>query len=204
MIRNPHVITWLVAVGVFLFSWQATAVEGAQSMKTLFDFRQASAAEGWRGINDTVMGGVSRGSMTAATGTAIFAGVLSLENNGGFASVRSEPADFQLAGATGLELRLRGDGKRYKLCVRQDANFDGVLYQSTFDTHAGKWTNVRVRLGDMVATYHGRVLKKEPAVDPKRIKTVGLMIADRQPGDFRLEIESITALGPDSATSEKR
>ena len=44
----------------------------------------------WRSVNDGVMGGLSRGSLRiVAAGVGIFEGEVSLENNGGFASVRA-------------------------------------------------------------------------------------------------------------------
>jgi hypothetical protein len=42
----------------------------------------------WRAINDGVMGGVSLGEIVAIDNGLRFQGTLSLENNGGFASVR--------------------------------------------------------------------------------------------------------------------
>ncbi|HEY5775431.1 MAG TPA: CIA30 family protein, partial [Xanthomonadales bacterium] len=44
--------------------------------------------EPWRSINDGVMGGLSAGGMSQTVEGLKFAGRLSLENNGGFSSVR--------------------------------------------------------------------------------------------------------------------
>jgi monofunctional biosynthetic peptidoglycan transglycosylase len=60
--------------------------------KIVFDFSTASHAAGWQIVNDAVMGGVSDGEFRLAKGVAIFSGNISLENNGGFASVRSLPS----------------------------------------------------------------------------------------------------------------
>ena len=47
----------------------------------------------WHVIGDSVMGGVSSGSARRdAEGNLVFEGTISLERNGGFASVRSAPA----------------------------------------------------------------------------------------------------------------
>ena len=56
----------------------------------LFDFSDPRAAEAWRAIDDRVMGGVSRSRLRHdRAGHAVFEGDVSLERNGGFASVRS-------------------------------------------------------------------------------------------------------------------
>lgn len=57
----------------------------------LFDFKDLSAATSWYGVNDTVMGGLSRSKLTISPlGYGIFSGHVSLANGGGFASVRCE------------------------------------------------------------------------------------------------------------------
>lgn len=42
----------------------------------------------------------------------------------------------------GLELRLKGDGRRYKLIIRTSRNWDTVGYTASFDTVAGQWQSV--------------------------------------------------------------
>lgn len=57
---------------------------------TLFDFTDPSAANAWHAIDDRVMGGISRSTLRHhPAGHALFEGTVSLERNGGFASVRS-------------------------------------------------------------------------------------------------------------------
>ena len=68
---------------------------------------------------------------------AVFRGVVSLENNGGFAYVRSLPARQNLCGCDSFVIRLRGDGRRYKFTVRTAAGFDTPLYQCAFTTKRG-------------------------------------------------------------------
>jgi hypothetical protein len=158
--------------------------------RTIFDFDRRSDAEQWQPINDTVMGGVSDSRMQVTDkGTAVFAGKVSLENNGGFASVRSRPADFDLSGFDGITLRVKGDGKRYKLCIKTDARFDGVLYQANFTTQQDAWIAVRIPFSEFVPTYHGMILRNVPAIDRRSVKSFSLMISDKQAGAFNLEID---------------
>lgn len=61
--------------------------------RVLYDFDKPELANNWQIVNDGVMGGRSSSRLTiSGDGTASFLGDLSLENNGGFASVRSRPA----------------------------------------------------------------------------------------------------------------
>jgi uncharacterized surface protein with fasciclin (FAS1) repeats len=63
---------------------------------TLMDF--ADDSQRWRIVNDDVMGGISDSRFRIDGGKAVFTGRLSLENNGGFASVRSPPEQLESQG----------------------------------------------------------------------------------------------------------
>jgi len=68
--------------------------------KLLFDFDDRSAVDGWHAIDDRVMGGVSCSRLRHdPAGHAVFEGEVSLAQNGGFASVRSEAGPLGMRGA---------------------------------------------------------------------------------------------------------
>ena len=52
----------------------------------------------------------------------------------------SVPED--LSAYDGLELRLKGDGRKYKLIIRTSSDWDTVGYTASFDTVAGQWQSV--------------------------------------------------------------
>jgi len=166
----------------------------AQEPVIVLDFRSPEAASRWRVVNDGVMGGLSQSRMAVTAGqTGVFQGTVSLENYGGFASVRTEPTDFGLTGRKGLSLRIKGDGKSYQLRLRTDRGFDGIAYASGFDTVAGEWITVRLDFRDCSPTYRGRAVRNAPALEPSRIRQISLFIGDKQEGPFRLEIDSFRA-----------
>ena len=159
---------------------------------TLIDFSDPQELACWSAINDTVMGGRSRGQMHFdPAGHAVFSGTVSFENDGGFASVRRQPGNLGAAGASGYVLDICGDGKRYKLSTRTDDGFDGINYQCGFHPPAGIWTACRLACSQFLPTWRGRVLLDQPALDPTRVRQVGLLIADRQEGSFSLAIRTI-------------
>lgn len=158
----------------------------------LFDFSQQNDTEDWRIINDGVMGGLSRSEFKATKdSTAIFRGVLSLENYGGFASVRSGISNYDLGGFDGIELRILGDGRRYQIRVRTDSRYDGVAYKYEFNTNKDTWVTIRAPFAEFVATFRGSILKDYSPLDTAKIRQIGFLIADGQEGSFRLEIDSI-------------
>jgi monofunctional biosynthetic peptidoglycan transglycosylase len=140
------------------------------------------------------MGGVSTSQFQVLTnGCAVFSGTVRLENNGGFASVRSQPVRADLTGCDSFLLRVRGDGRRYKFSVRTEAGLDTPLYQLAFTTKRGEWEEHRLPFKDFVPTFRGRILTDVPLLDPAKITSVGFLIADKQAGAFRLEISVIRA-----------
>ena len=151
----------------------------------------------WTAVDDVVMGGVSRSTLTqAAPGIARFSGNVSLENSGGFASVRTRPRAWSAAGATAFLLRVCGDGHGYKLNARTDDGFDGIQYQARFTPPAGEWREVRLAVESFAATFRGRAVPAAPSLDPARLRALGLMMSDGQAGAFELLVDWIAVERP--------
>ena len=169
----------------------------AASEKMIFDFQGRTNSTKWQVVNDDVMGGVSTSQFQLLTnGGAIFSGVVSLENNGGFASVRSTPVRENLNGTDAFVLRVRGDGRRYKFTVRTEAGFNALNYQAEFTTKRGEWEEHRLAFKDFMPTFRGRVLTDVPPLIPSKITSVGLLISDKKAGPFRLEMSWIRGVTP--------
>lgn len=163
--------------------------------KTLFDFSEPNSTQNWNIINDGVMGGLSRSTIRwSDEGVAVFSGVVSLENNGGFASVRTAPRDFQIADYKGIKLRLKGDGKTYQFRIRTDNNFDGVAHTVEFTTTDGKWSTVELPFSSFSPTFRGRTLRNVGPLAPADIRQIGFLISGKQEGSFQLMVDWIKAM----------
>lgn len=166
---------------------------GPEAPWTLFDFADPAEALAWTSIDDRVMGGVSRSRLLHdPAGHAVFEGNVSLERNGGFASVRSAPADRGKAGAQSCILDVCGNPKSFKLNLLTDDAFDGLNYQATFTPDPHRWPNLRIPLTEFRPSFRGREVPGALPLDPARIRQVGLMIAERQAGPFALAIRRIS------------
>ena len=137
------------------------------------------------------MGGRSRGGPTIASGTLTFAGVISLENNGGFSSIRTRRSPLRLKGSEGIALRVRGDGRTYKLALRTANTGRWIAYWAEFRT-TKEWREVRLPFSAFAPTSFGRKLPG-PKLDVGQVDSVGFMLYDKQAGPFRLEVERISA-----------
>lgn len=158
----------------------------------LFRFDTAASVASWSPIDDAVMGGRSTSRLRHdPAGYAVFEGEVSLDDGGGFASVRSAVLPLGVPLAYACLIELLGDGKRYKLNLRTDAAFDGVNYQAVLEPPAGQWTVLRVPLASFIPTFRGRKVEASAPLDPAKLRQIGLMIAGRQTGRFSLAVRSI-------------
>ena len=167
----------------------------ADKRMMIYDFSSEEQLGQWMVVNDGVMGGVSKSSFTKGDPSgAVFAGEVSLENYGGFCSVSGRlSAPVDASAFSGIELRCRGDGKAYKLTLKNDQSFGGFAYQFRFTVSSEDWVSVRAPFSQFKASFRGQPAPEAPPLNPGVIQAVGLLISDKQAGAFKLEINSIQA-----------
>jgi NADH dehydrogenase [ubiquinone] 1 alpha subcomplex assembly factor 1 len=177
----------LVRRGIFFISFlMLSAMTNAQTL----DFTDAQTTAQMWVVNDGVMGGVSESRFRHDTEGVMIEGIVSLDNNGGFASVRSAAA-FGV-GTVALDLRIKGDGKRYKFILRTDAAPRSPMYQADFVAAEG-WHIYRFVPSDFRASFRGRAVDA-PELVFAEVNEIGILIADKQAGSFRVQLQTIRAL----------
>lgn len=168
----------------------------AQAGSLLLLDPRAPDAPRWSAVDDVVMGGRSVSRMTSTSaGDALFQGKVSLVQGGGFASVRAPVEWPDLSGFRGLALTVKGDGRRYRFRLWMERGMDRVSYQASLDAPRGEWAEILLPFALFAPTRRGQPVPDAPSLDPARIRQVGLMVADRQEGEFRLELRAIRAKG---------
>jgi putative membrane-bound dehydrogenase-like protein len=158
--------------------------------RVIADFAGPESAARWQAVNDGVMGGVSEGRfrITAAK-TLEFFGTLSLENNGGFASVRTRPADLGIRPGDTIVVRVKGDGREYVLNLYTTSRRMAFSYRTPLPTTKDEWRELRVPVSEFIPTAFGRRVAGMGPVVPAEINGVGFMLSDKKPGAFALEVE---------------
>lgn len=170
---------------------EANSTKEGESEMFVFNFEKPEETLKWVTMDDRVMGGTSRSQLGYSRGKAHFRGEVRLnENQLGFASVRSKNNAFDLKAFGGVLIRVRGDGKNYRLNMKTDRNHDGFLYQHVFETRNGQWMDIRIPFEEFSPFFRGRTPEDAASLEPEEIKSFGLMISG-QKGNFDLEIEHI-------------
>ncbi|KPQ25310.1 MAG: Complex I intermediate-associated protein 30 (CIA30) [Halomonas sp. HL-48] len=159
-------------------------------------FNEPSEQQRWYAVDDGVMGGQSRSQFSVVDGEGRFHGEVSLENGGGFASVRREPHDFEstLVDAQGIALTVRGDGRTYQLRLKSRSLGDASAYRVKFTPATDSWETLSFSWSAFEAVRRGTLLTEAPPIQPADITQVGFLIADRTAGPFCLQVAHMTAL----------
>lgn len=155
----------------------------------LVDFKSGEELARWQVINDDVMGGRSQADFVLTElGTAMFEGRVSLENNGGFSSVRCSTGRVELDGQKTLVLHIKGDGKRYQFRIKQNAG-DYYSYLAYFNT-SGQWETVELPLSNMYPSFRGRKLDM-PNFSGDGLEEIAFLIGNKKAESFELLIRKI-------------
>ena len=167
----------------------ATVSVAEAEQRFLFRFDQPESSKQWQSVNDGVMGGRSDGRFRISEDkTMEFFGTLSLENNGGFASVRARGGNLALKQDDVIVARIRGDGREYNINLYSQRN--RYSYRQSFKTKEGEWIEVEFPLDKFSATWRGQRFPNEK-LDPSTLTGLGFLLGDKKPGPFKLEVEWI-------------
>ncbi len=155
----------------------------------IFDFNKDSNLSNWNVVDDGVMGGLSQGNFEInKEGNAVFEGTVSLENNGGFSSVRHRFDTQKVKGFTKVLIRLKGDEKKYQFRVKTNS-YDRYSYIARFTT-TGNWQTIEISLSEMYPAFRGRNLDL-PNYPTETMQEIAFLIGNKKAEQFRLEIDKI-------------
>ena len=181
----------LSVLASLMFICLFTTAHADDNQVVWFDFSKPDAAKQWQTVNDGVMGGISDGRFKITDNkTMEFYGTLSLENNGGFASVRSRPTKDNLKAGDSVAVRVRGDGREYSLNLYVPRDSGRYSFRQTFKTKKGEWIEVSLPVDKFFATWRGRIFPDQKLV-PSKVNSVGFLLGDKKAGPFKLEVDWI-------------
>jgi NADH dehydrogenase [ubiquinone] 1 alpha subcomplex assembly factor 1 len=159
------------------------------SSKIIFDFNKKSNLRNWIIVDDIVMGGQSSGSLKLnADGFGVFQGSISLDNNGGFSSVRYRFQKIAIDNYTEIVLKLKGDGKKYQFRIKSNSR-DYYSYITPFLT-SGEWQEVRIPLKEMYPSFRGRRLN-QPNFSNDYIEEITFLVGNKKNENFKLLLDKI-------------
>lgn len=156
------------------------------------NFGSSAAGQDWRAVNDGVMGGRSQGVLQLKEEGLHFTGNISLENNGGFASIRSTEQEWDLSGVDTISLKYRNSGLPFALSLYDSRLFYEPNYRYSLPLTGGDWNVIHLPLDDFRQYRLGRPTGGDfPAAVRSEIIRLGFINAGQEPGTFLLEVSYI-------------
>ncbi len=156
---------------------------------TLYDFTKYSSVSDWRIVDDVVMGGESNGKFSIDNdGHGVFEGKISLENNGGFSSVRYQFEKLAVTENSTVLITLKGDGKDYQFRIK-DKSSTSYSYITTFKT-SGDWQAIEIKLSDLYPSFRGRKLDL-PNFESDSFEEIVFLIGNKKEENFKLALDRI-------------
>jgi hypothetical protein len=159
------------------------------SSHIIFDFNKNSSVSNWVVVDDVVMGGRSNGNFHLNNeGKGVFSGKVSLDNNGGFSSVRHGFNKLNVEKFKSIVLKIKGDNKNYQFRIKNKSS-DYASYITSFSS-SGEWQEIEIPLNSMYPSFRGRKLD-ELNFFHKSIEEVTFLIANKKNEEFILLIGKI-------------
>ena len=159
---------------------------------SLLDSNGKTSKIKWNIVNDTVMGGRSSSRWRDESSTLSFEGFLSLENNGGFASIRHDLNNINLSGTEGIFIKVKGDGRKYQFRIRSQAS-RWANYSQEFKTKKDTVQTFYLPYKDFKPSWRGRSVRNVPTLTGKDVRGIGFLLGDKIQGKFKLDILNISA-----------
>ena len=171
-------ISLLVILVIFIFS-----------NNILFNFDKDSNMNNWKIVDDSVMGGLSKGNMILnSDGHAVYSGFVTTDNYGGFSSIRYNFEEKDVSSYKYVVLKVKGDGKPYQFRIKQE-RYQRFSYIQTFNT-TGEWEIIKIPFKDFYPSFRGYKLNR-PNFNGKTMEEIAFLIGNKKKENFKLEIDYI-------------
>ena len=192
--------------------------------RLLFPFASLTDIQKYTVTTDRVMGGETVAAFSLRPfrtfSAGCFEGIVKFEEseefpNGGFANVRTDPAHRErlepdgddgvsLAAYEALAMRVKTDGRVYRLNLHSSDHGPDDVYQMEFTTAPGRWDTLILPFASFQLVSRGRLRPEGYELDPRRVDGMGILLADRTEGPFKLEVQWVKAIERYNAAAARR
>ncbi len=155
-----------------------------------YDFGRNQTGSDWMVIVDGVMGGLSTGDAYLKDESIYFEGVVSLENNGGFSSLRAPFVSTDLSETKTIEIRYRSTGISCALSLDLSNRWWETNFKLALSNTNDEWKTERFSIEELKAYKMGKPkgysISKEDLAEVMRI---GFITNEKRAGAFSLEVD---------------
>ena len=188
---NSFVFVGISGAAMLMMSCAQSSSTAMSTENKHIDFG-SSMVEPWRSINDGVMGGLSEGEIAWKDTVMLWSGQTSLENNGGFASIRGPWEHHDLRAMNRAIIRCRGNGGPFKMTLETSQRWWMPYAYTSFNPN-DDWQDVVIDVEDFSwsQAQMGDLRNVAPSQELGDVLRIGLMKYDGTAQPFELEVASI-------------
>jgi len=163
-----------------------------QNTKLEIDFGKNKDGQDWRIIDDGVMGGLSKGSRSLGEDAMIFKGEVSLENNGGFSSLRSSYQDFDLSKYEKVVIRLKAKGQILAFTMSVDRRWYMPYFKQQIHLDSENWEVIELPFSEFKTYRIGEQVDYDfSETDAKKVIRIGFITDSKKEGSFEAMIDYV-------------
>ncbi|CAM9476080.1 unnamed protein product [Discosporangium mesarthrocarpum] len=94
----------------------------------------------------------------------------------------------------GMEMRMRGDGRKYEVNVEVLTTIPDDMYQGYLHLPPGEWVTVSLPFERLLLTGRGQIRLYQRSLDWAKLHSIGFSVADGEEGPFQLDVAWVAAV----------
>jgi hypothetical protein len=147
----------------------------------------------WVLISDNIMGGVSKSKLEYTENTMVLSGNISLDNFGGFSSVKTTFGKHDLSQFKGVKIRFKSSKQKFAFTLEDNKNWTLPNYKGDFcSSKENLWEEKIIYFKDFKEYQIGEpTAKKLKDTSLKNIVRMGIITTEKKEGPFSIEIDYV-------------
>jgi len=146
----------------------------------------------WKVVVDAVMGGKSQAIIVHTDSSIILEGTVSLENNGGFASMRTKEFNFDISKYSNVTITYRSTGQSFSFYINRYRKHYEPKFRTDIPITHGEWSTIKVDLSAFKIIQLGKEIDGEiTKQDLSKIIKLGFISNTKAATHFMLEVDTI-------------
>lgn len=146
----------------------------------------------WGVINDGVMGGMSKGTVSYTKESVKLSGFISLANNGGFSSLKGPFQANDLSTFKEVTIRYRSEGIAFAMTLETDRRWFIPYFKHPLKSTSKEWTEITFPIKDFKKYNIGRATgEKISQEDLSKILRIGFISNEKQESNFNFEVDFV-------------
>jgi monofunctional biosynthetic peptidoglycan transglycosylase len=161
---------------------------------SIIDFgNSAEKNQEWVLLSDNIMGGITKSKIEYTINSVILSGNISLDNYGGFSSIKTKYKRVDLSKYIGIKIKFKSTNQKFAFTLEDNQNWTQPNYKCEFSPKKDDtWEEVIIYFKDfqeiVIGEPTGNMMESKSL---NNIVRMGIMTYEKKEGHFSLEVDYI-------------